>query len=133
MVERMTYLSKYPNIQYMTAVDDANNPEMFPKFYLGQWPVMNNEKSGNHSLDSILASSLRKGIEQSPRFVLFTGDGSIGPMVIRARQYLPFLVYETKIEPGFIDRLMHWLNPINRNKTVYIYRNTIFFPQRKQV
>lgn len=131
MAESMTYLSKYPDIRIMTAIDDADNPEMFPKFYLGQWPVMNNEKSGDHSLDSIMVSSLKKGKAFSPRFVLFTGDGNIGPMVVRTRKYLPFLVYEATIKSGFIDRLVHWLNPINRNKTVYIYRNTEFFPVKK--
>ena len=131
MVESMTYLSKYPGIKYMTVIDEANNPEMFPKFYLGQWPVMFNDRNGDRSLDSILASSVKKSNAFAPRFVLFTGDRNISPMVIRARHYLPFLVYETTIEPGFIDRLVHWLNPINRNKTVTIYRNTEFIPEKK--
>ncbi|MCX6285664.1 MAG: glycosyltransferase family 39 protein [Bacteroidetes bacterium] len=132
MAESMGYLSKYPDIQYMTSIDDGNNPEMFPKYYLGQWPVMSNEKNGDRSLDSILVYSLKRGNADAPRFVLFTGDRDIAPMVVKARQYLPLLVYETTIKPGFIDRLVHWLNPINRNKTVYIYRNAGFFPEKKQ-
>jgi len=131
MAESMTYLSKYPDIKYMTVIDAENNPEMFPKFYLGQWPVMFNERNGDRSLDSILIYSLKKGNESAPRFVLFTGDKAISPMVIKARHYLPFLVYETTIEPGFIDKLMHRLNPINRNKAVYIYRNVQFIPIKK--
>jgi hypothetical protein len=92
---------------------------------------MFNDRNGDRSLDSILASSVKKSNAFAPRFVLFTGDRNISPMVIRARHYLPFLVYETTIEPGFIDRLVHWLNPINRNKTVTIYRNTEFIPEKK--
>lgn len=131
MAESMSYLSKYHDIRYMTAIDGGANPEMFPKFYLGQWPVMANEKNGDHSLDSILAYSLRRGNNSAPRFILFTSDGEITPLVIKSRKYLPFIVYETTIEPGFIDKLVHRLNPINRNKTVYIYRNTEFFPEKK--
>ncbi len=131
MAESMTYLSKYPEIKYMTAIDQENNPEMFPKYYLGQWPVMGNEKNGNRSPDSILVYSLGNGNACAPRFVLFTGEGDISELVKKSRQYLPFLVWETTIQPGFIDRLVHWLNPINRNKTVYIYRNTEFFPEKK--
>ena len=131
MAESMTYLSKYPGINYMTAIDESNNPEMFPKYYLGQWPVMSNEKSGDRSLDSILTYSVKNGNKYAPRFVLFTGDADISPMVKRTRKYLPFLVYETTIKPGFIDRLVRRLNPINRNKTVYIYRNAEFFPEKR--
>jgi len=130
--ESMTYLSKYPDIRYMTAIDGENNPEMLPKFYLGQWPEMANEKNGDRSPDSILVASMRHGAANAPCFVLFTGESDISPLVIKARKYLPGLVYETTIEPGFIDKFVHWLNPINRNKTVYIYRNTDFIPEKKQ-
>lgn len=133
MVESMTYLSKYPDIKYLTVIDEAGNPEMFPKFYLGQWPVMFNDKNGDRSLDSILSSAVKHGNASAPRFILFTGEGNISPMVIKARHYVPFLVYETTISPGFIDRFVHWLNPINRNKTVKIYRNAEFVPEKKSI
>jgi hypothetical protein len=130
MAESMTYLSKYPGIVSIAAVDGGNNPEMFPKFYLGQWVGMANEKTGDRSLDSILTASLKKGRDFAPRFVLFTTDSDLDSLVIRTRKYLPQLVYETEIKPGFIDRLVRWLNPINRNKTVYIYRNREFYPEK---
>ena len=131
MAESMSYLSKYPDIRCLTAIDEDNNPEMFPKFYLAQWPYMSNEKNGDRSLDSLMVYSLRKGPENNPRFILFTADRDIAGMVRKTRKYLPFLVYETTIQPGFIDKFVHWLNPINRNKTVYIYRNNEFFPVKK--
>jgi hypothetical protein len=53
-------------------------------------------------------------------------------MVIKARQYFPRLVYETTIEPGFIDRFVHWLNPINKNRRIFIYRNSEVIPQRME-
>ena len=43
---------------------------------------------------------------------------------------LPGLVFETSIEPGMMDKLLHWLNPINANQNIYIYRNTELIPQK---
>jgi hypothetical protein len=49
---------------------------------------------------------------------------------LQARRQYPHLVYETTIKPGFVDWLVHWLNPINKNRCVIIYRNTDFFPKK---
>ncbi len=35
----------------------------------------------------------------------------------------PEIEFETIIEPGFMDRVMYWLNPINDNQNIFIYRN----------
>jgi hypothetical protein len=43
------------------------------------------------------------------------------------RRSLPYLVYETTIEPGFIDLVMHLLNPVNKANRAYIYRNREFY------
>jgi len=43
----------------------------------------------------------------------------------RLRQFestLPRLTYETTIEASFIDQLMHWLNPKNKNYNIDIYK-----------
>ena len=129
-VETMVYLSRYPNIQAMALVDEENAPEMMPKFYLGQWPVFYNESGGDRSVDSILALSWRHNETNPPRFILFTGDKQIRPMVVKARKYFPRLIYETTIEPGFIDRFVHWLNPVNKNRRIFIYRNADLIPQK---
>jgi len=131
-VEAMTYLSKYPNIQIIAVVDEEGSPEQMPKFYLNQWPGSYNERSRNPSADSILALAYRNRMHDPPRFILFTGDKGIKPMVIKARQYFPRLVYETTIEPGYIDRFVHWLNPINKNRRIFIYRNSEVIPQRME-
>ena len=128
-VEAMSYLSRYDNIQAITVLDEENNPEQMPKFYLNQWPVSYNEFVGDPGVDAILHVAA-KPVNTPPRFILFTGDKNIQPMVIKARQYFPFLVYETTIEPGAMDRLVHWLNPINKNRRIFIYRNTAVIPEK---
>ncbi len=128
-VEAMSYLAKYENIQAITVLDEENNPELMPKFYLNQWPVSYNEFVGDLSVDSILHVA-SKQINTPPRFILFTGDGNIQPMVIKARLYFPMLVHEATINPGNMDRLVHWLNPINKNRRIFIYRNAAIIPQK---
>ncbi len=48
-VESMVYLSKYKDIRYILVADADNNPELFPRFYLGQWPVIYDFFLGNEN------------------------------------------------------------------------------------
>lgn len=129
-VESMRYLSKYPNIQEILVLDAENSPELQPKFYLGQWPHIGSEYNGDLSPDSLLRLYTFNGPEDQPRFILFTGDQNLDGMILKAKKQFPGIVYETTIQPGFIDWLVHWLNPINKNRRVIIYRNTDFFPAK---
>ncbi|HTX87460.1 MAG TPA: glycosyltransferase family 39 protein [Bacteroidales bacterium] len=129
-VETMSYLSRYPDIKAIL-VDDANeSPEMFPRFYLGQWPKMYDEFIGKQNTDSLLLLSSHRPADRQPRFILFTGDRDLRARVIDARNYFPYLAYETTIEPGLVDIVMHKLNPVNKVNRVYIYRNTWFIPDK---
>jgi hypothetical protein len=130
-VEAMSYLSKYENITAIAVLDEENSPELMPKFYLNQWPVSYSEFVGDLSADSILATSSRYAASRPPAFILITGDKKTAPIVEKARAHFPGLVYETTIEPGFIDKLIHWLNPVNKNRRIFIYRNTEVIPQPK--
>ena len=67
-------------------------------------------------------------VYKQPRFILFSAEKDLSKQVVNARKSFPFIIYETTIEPGFMDRFIRWLNPVNKNRTVYIYRNTRFFP-----
>ena len=128
-VEAMSYLSRYDNIQTFAILDEENCPELMPYFYLNQWPTCYNKLSIDPNTDSLL-NVTPKILKKPPRFILFTGDKKIQPMVIKARQHFPYLVYETTIEPGFMDRFIHWLNPINKNRRIFIYRNTAVVPKK---
>jgi len=129
-VESMRYLSKYPDIRYIMVIDEENNPEQIPKFYLGQWPVCWSEQSGDHSPDSLLTHAFKQPVNEYPRFFLFTGEKDLQALITKTRRYFPFIVHETTIYPGFIDKTIHLLNPVNRNRTIYIYRNRDFYPNK---
>jgi hypothetical protein len=129
-VETMYYLSKYPDIRYILVADSKDSPELFPRFYLGQWPSMYDELKESENTEGMMkrVSALPPDIQ--PRFVLFTCDGNFPGMVKMTRKYFPFIVYETTIETGVVDKVVHWLNPINKNRPVYVYRNQQFYPRR---
>ena len=129
-VETMVYLSKYKEIKYLLVADAGNSPELFPKFYIGQWPHIYDELPEHETTDSLIIRASKAPFRKQPRFILFSSKGDLQKEVIKARKSFPFIVYETTIEPGFIDKFVKWLNPVNKNRTVYIYRNTLFYPQK---
>jgi hypothetical protein len=129
-VETMSYLSKYKGINYFLVADAGNNPELFPLFYLKQWPHVYDEFIGNENTDSLIIRVSKASREKQPGFILFSAENNLASEVIKARRSFPLIVYETTIEPGFMDRFVRWLNPVNKNRTVYIYRNTVLFPKR---
>ena len=131
-VEAMDYLKNYQNISAIVVLDEEQSPEMMPKFYMNQWPVSYNEFLGSSHPDSILSVAVRYSDQAPPQFLLFTGDKKVGAMVQNARKYFPRIVHETTIEPGFIDKLVHWLNPINKNRRIFIYRNADLIPEKRK-
>ena len=124
----MIYLSKYKNISYILMADAGNSPDLFPKFYLGQWPHFYDELLEHETTDSLTVRVSKVPLQKQPRFILFSADKDLQKMVIKARRSFPWIVYETSVEPGFIDKFVRWLNPVNKNRTVYIYRNRLFRP-----
>jgi hypothetical protein len=107
--------------------DEHGDVPLLPLFYTGKWP----DFPGKQRDDSTLyqrVSLIAKGPKlYHPQFFIFSGSGRLQDRVVTARKYFPFLVYETTIEPGFIDELMHWLNPVNKAERIYIYRNREFY------
>jgi hypothetical protein len=91
---------------------------------------MYDEFIGNENLDSLMLRAAGADPSRQPGFILFTGDQDLQGRIISARRYFPFIVYETTIEPGLIDKVMHFLNPVNQVNRVTIYRNTCLFPEK---
>lgn len=58
-----------------------------------------------------------------PDFVLFYQPDQLESRIKTMKTLFPDLVYETTIEPGFMDEVLFWLNPINDNQIITIYRN----------
>ena len=121
-VEAMVYLARYKEIKLIVAEDTNNgSAQMLPRYYSGQWmQAMYKSKTG---LVSYMADSIPCKVSDAD-FVLFYSDQNLQPRVDSMKKELPALEYETIIKPGFVDGIMHRLNPVNRNETIYIYRNS---------
>ncbi len=120
-VEAMAYLSKYKGIKAVLAEDTNNgSAQMLPRYYSGQWmQALYKSESG---VRSYMSDSIPCGI-QDASFILFYSDENLQSRVDSIKRVIPSLEYEKTFEPGFIDRIMHNLNPVNRNETIYMYRN----------
>lgn len=128
-VESMEYLSAYKQMDYFL-IEDVHRGVLRapPLYYTDNWP----------QYDSIVyGMDVGKYAQQwnwdeassQPDFVLFFQPINIDKRVSELKQYLPNIVYDTTIRPGNADRFLHWLNPINANENIYIYRNEMAFPK----
>ncbi|MFZ4523423.1 MAG: glycosyltransferase family 39 protein [Bacteroidales bacterium] len=126
-VESMYYLSKYPYLKNIIVEDENGNVPMLPLYYTGKWP----EYPGVHRPDTTVYQRIQFISTQpkfyQPQFILFLGSENLDKRVEVVQSSFPLLEYETTIEPGFIDNLMHRLNPVNKANRVYIYRNRAFY------
>ena len=123
-VESMEYLSAYKQVEYFI-IEDVNRTVLRfpPMYYLDNWL----EYDAIMQDVNVKQLAKQRHWEQSknqPAFVLFFQPENIEERVENLKKYLPGLVYETTIEPGNADRVLHWLNPINANENIYIYRNS---------
>ncbi len=120
-VESMSYLAQYKDIKHFLIEDEQQTVLRFPpQYYLNSW-ISYDTFMRNETLDGY-KSKLQKGAA-TPDFILFYQPDNLDLRVERMQKLFPDLVYETTIEPGFMDKVIYWLNPINDNQIITIYRN----------
>ncbi len=141
-VEAMTCLSDHKNIRFIL-VEDSNkeNATMFPRFYLSQWPgfytypkppgdhtnCSNQQFHGKQFMKLQSLDCLKQISNDSlPEFVIFVDGLNLEGRVEKMSQYLPGMEFIKEIKPGFRDKLMYAINPVNYNVPVYIYRTTSY-------
>lgn len=127
-VESMTYLRQFKDIQYFIVEDVSNSIVRFPPvYYTGQWPrydAITNEKG----YAELAIEKNWSTLENQPRFVLFFQEENLQTRLDSVTKYLPDLVYETKVNPSMMDRIIHRINPVNANEKIIIYRNKALIP-----
>ncbi|MFK5856951.1 MAG: glycosyltransferase family 39 protein [Bacteroidota bacterium] len=129
-VESMSYMSQYGDINNFL-IEDINQTVLRfpPQFYLGNWYNYNTLMKDDIFSEFVISNS-NKPVSEQPGFVLFYQPDEIEDRVSKLKTVYPELEFETIIEPGFMDRVMHWLNPINDNQNIYLYRNKEVLPER---
>ncbi len=129
-VEAMSHLKKYPDIEYFI-VDEYGRRGLHypPVFYTGQWPqydAVYRDKTYKDLADLRDWSML----ENQPSFVCFQTPQDLEMRLDSMMQIFPNLVFDKKLEPSFMDKLIHRINPINANEEIFIYRNTVKQPEK---
>lgn len=121
-VESMTYIAGKKDVTYI-AIEDSNRDEflMPPLFYLQKWGHVFGITKLYPAAD-FYKEYHDIPVKDRPNYVVFMQHENIETRVADLKKYFPTLTYETTIEPSFIDKLMHWLNPVNKNQTTYIYK-----------
>jgi len=95
-------------------------PPMPPLFYWGKWDA---EVVPWHDPEGHLGDELAKYDQvRRPDMVLFIGEEDLEARMRRVEEQAGPLTVVARAEPGLVDRVVHWLNPINRNETIVVAR-----------
>lgn len=121
-VEAMTSLLNLTDVVGIVIEDthDRTAP-MPPLFYGKQWaariePWTDPEASLAERFDALPADS-------RPNYVFFIGEEDIQRRIRGVTAAMGPLQQVGRAEPGVLDRLVHWLNPVNRNEVIIIARS----------
>ncbi|HEY0977309.1 MAG TPA: glycosyltransferase family 39 protein [Flavobacteriales bacterium] len=120
-VEAMLLLRDAPEVTGIITEDvvERDTP-MPPLYYWGAWQAQN--LSYTDSLQD-LAPTLNAFPEaHRANAVLFLGEEDLDRRRARMERFLGPMTLVGRAEPGLLDRTMHWLNPVNRNTVITIYR-----------
>jgi hypothetical protein len=122
-VESMSYLYAQGDLEnFMTVFLESSS--MPPLFYTGSWEANYWFQPGQTKADVQHSDICRMADRRTiPNYILFYGDRGLDEHVALFDAEWGGIAYATTIEPGFLDRVLHRLNP-NNNKleTVHIYR-----------
>jgi hypothetical protein len=121
-VEAMTYLSKKNDVENIIIEEsNRNDIQKPPLFYLNKWVSVYGIT--NECTPALFYEEfLELPNDKKPNYIIFIQQDNIDKRVAEVRKYFKSLTYEATIQPSFIDNLVHWLNPVNKNHVCYIYK-----------
>jgi hypothetical protein len=118
----MTYLAGKKDLNNIL-IEESNRDSytMPPRFYLKNWKS-DFYVTGTFTIDSLISRMSEVPPDLLPNYVVFNHPENMDQRIKNLEKVYPHLVYETTIEPSFIDKVMYFLNKHNDNATSYIYR-----------
>lgn len=119
-VEAMLLLRGTPVHAMLIEDTSEHDPPMAPLYYLGQWGF---PQAGytDMAIDPRNMIPARKPGDPMD-VVLFIGEEHLAERVMHMQQAFGPMDLVGRAEPGLLDRTVHWLNPVNRNAVITIYR-----------
>lgn len=120
-VEAMAALKDVDDVRGILVEDTyKQTAPMPPLFYGGQWRA-SIEPWTDPNAD--LATRLSAFPDTTlPNYILFIGEEEIQQRIRKITSAMGPLEEVHRAEPGALDRLVHWLNPVNRNEVIVVAR-----------
>lgn len=121
-VETMVYLSKKEDLsRYLLDNRNIDGHTMIPQYYFGNWDfqyVMNKQHQPRWLQDQIVTDQEHP----YPNYLVIYSDHLLDERKSEVEKYFGPLKFDTIIEPGSLDRLLHFFNPRNKIERVHIYK-----------
>ena len=120
-VEAMSMLREIQDVRGIVIEDShEHEPPQAPLFYLGKWDAT--LLYVPDTLSDFRATLTKFGPAVRPNVVFFIGDEDLAYRVAWMERQTGELDLVGTAMPGLLDRTVHWLNPVNRNEAIAIYR-----------
>ncbi|MCB0762526.1 MAG: glycosyltransferase family 39 protein [Flavobacteriales bacterium] len=123
LVESMLWLRERGDCtNFIWEYSHTDHVSIPPRYYLDQW---NNNFNQPNSIDPIkVYKRQERNLPGYPpaNYILFIENEDMHRRVYQANELYSGITFEKHCEPGFLDRWLHLLNPINPSEDVYIYR-----------
>jgi hypothetical protein len=138
-VEAMNYLYDQGDCRnFVLEFTHSESGAMMPQFYSGNWSSYYYFKKGDDPIAYIRNFKHEEQITEDdimprkePNYYLFYDDTNLQERVRYIQNIYPDLTYQTTIESGWFDRLLHWLNPKNSLEKITIYKIENFSPDNR--
>jgi hypothetical protein len=118
-VEALYMLHGAHDVRGLVIEDSAEgSAPMPPLFYGAQWRAT--VVPWTDPTEDLSASLGRFPEHVRPNVVLFFGEDDMEERVARVEEAMGALREVGRAEPGLVDRVVHWLNPVNRNETIVV-------------
>lgn len=128
-VETMTYLYERGDLSnFIQEFSHTRDAAMLPQHYSNDWQSYYTLRD-NTNTPELFASMADNAVRTQnsiheipmPNYVIFMDDERLNSRVDSLKKYFPGLQPCTTMTAGNFDRLLHYLNPLNRVETIHIY------------
>jgi hypothetical protein len=121
-VEAMVFLRKRGDVTGLI-IEDSNHEyaTLTPRFYLGKWKFPEYVITSTQTPAMLADFFIRDKSAVKPNYILVYEEENLSKRLQEIKKYFPNISLVAKIDPGFLDVLLHKLNPRNKNAACYIY------------
>ena len=127
-VESMVWLSRQDDIsRFIVENSNVEGFTMVPKYYYNSWDFQF-ELNKQHTAKYLQPRIIEEGEHPYPNYVMFYGDENLELRIQTIEEAFGGMEEATIIEPGNLDKVLHYLNPHNKIERIYIYR-IVDFPE----